>query len=66
MNQVIPCRGYSTRRLIKYIIKGVGQESSLSYLSAGRCPLTTLWESLESSSIQDGAHLVVIRDAHWE
>ena len=28
----------------------MGQESSLSYLSTGRCPLTTLWESLESSS----------------
>ena len=46
----IPCRGYYTRRLMKYIIKGVGQESSLSYLSTGRCQLTTLWESLESSS----------------
>ena len=60
----IPRRGYYTRRLIKYIIKGVGQESSLSYLSAGRCPLTTLWESLESSSTQDGTHPAVIPDAH--
>ena len=46
-------------------MKGVGQESSLSYLSAGRRPLTTLWESLESSSTQDGAHLAVTPDAHW-
>ena len=46
-------------------MKGVGQESSLSYLSAGRRPLTTLWESLESNPTQDGAHPAVIPDAHW-
>ena len=61
----IPHPGYYTRRVIKYIINGVGQESSLSYLSAVRCPLTTLWESVESSLIQDGAHPAVIPDTYW-
>ena len=46
-------------------MKGVGQESSLSYVSTRRRLLTTLWKSLESSSMQDGAHLAVTPDAGW-
>ena len=62
----ISCRGcYTGRSTTRHNTKGVGQESSLSYLSAGRCPLTTLWESLESSSMQDGAHPAVMPDEYW-
>ena len=56
---------YTEKFITMQDTKGVGQESSLSYLSAGRRPLTTLWESLESSTTQDGAHLAVMPDAHW-